>query len=304
MTVSLGFIISASVDQKSEFAVWQADLIRSATGEPGFVSVEVLPKYPSKSPNTALIFTFDTEAQLIAWQHQNKTQTLFAERSIQKVQPTSLGKDYQVHGSVTDVITNIIQPDREGEYLDWIRRIQMMQSQFPGHCGVYFQSPLHSQKPEWITLLRFETLQDLEVWYGSPIREELQQEAENFILSIQRQRVQGAFAGWFPSASTPPPVWKQTLLVLLVLFPIVMLQQRFLSPVLKTWGLNSSLSIFIGNAMSVHLVAWPMMPLAQSFMQWWLSPPPGSQRRLINAVGLGTLTCFYTILVAVFWNLL
>lgn len=304
MTVSLGFIISAPLDQKSQFAVWQADLIRSATGEPGFVSIEVLPKYPSESPNTALIFTFDTEAQLMAWQNQKKTQTPVAGLNIQNIQPTSLGKDYQVHGSVTDVITNKIQLEREVEYLDWIRRIQMMQSQFPGHCGVYFQSPIHSQTPEWITLLRFEALKDLEAWHASALRQDLQKEAENFILSSQRQRVHGAFAGWFPTAGTPPPVWKQTLLVLLVLFPIVMLQQRFLSPVLKAWGLNSSLSVFIGNAMSVHLIAWPMMPLAQSLMQWWLSPPPGSQRRLINALGLGTLTCFYTILVAVFWNLL
>ncbi len=181
----------------------------------------------------------------------------------------------------------------------------MIQSEFSGHCGLYFQSPIYNrQTAEWLILLRFETLKDLDAWHASPLRQQLLNEAQDFIITIQRQRVQGAFAGWFPAASPPPPRWKQTLLVLLVIFPIVILQQRFLSPVLRSWGVNSSLGVFIGNALSVHLVAWPMMPIAQFIMQWWLSPPPGRQRRLTSALGLGVLTCFYTILVAIFWNLL
>jgi len=269
MTARLAVIISTSVDKEQLFSTWKADFIRSATGQPGFVSVESLPKYPHQQPNTALVFTFGSEVELRNWYNQQKDRPRFAGLQIQNVPATSLGKDYPVHGSVTDVITNVIRPDHEREYLDWIRRIQMIQSEFPGHCGLYFQSPVyHRHTAEWLILLRFETLKDLEAWHASSVRQHLLSEAQDFVVVIQRQRVQGAFADWFPTTSLPPPRRKQTLLVLLVIFPVVALQQRFLSPLLRSWGVNPSLSIFICNALSVHLVAWPMMPLAQFIMQW------------------------------------
>ncbi len=64
------------------------------------------------------------------------------------------------------------------------------------------------------------------------------------------------------------------MLVVLVLFPIVMLELRFLSPLLG--GLNSSVSMFIGNVISVALIAWPFMPLVVGPMNWWLLPKKDS----------------------------
>ena len=55
------------------------------------------------------------------------------------------------------------------------------------------------------------------------------------------------------------------MLVILMLFPIVMLEIRFLSPLLK--GVNTSPATFIGNVISVFLLAWLFMPIAIALMK-------------------------------------
>jgi antibiotic biosynthesis monooxygenase (ABM) superfamily enzyme len=112
------------------------------------------------------------------------------------------------------------------------------------------------------------------------------------------------YAGWFsPIAKTGeiPAVWKQTMIVLLILFPIVMLELKYLSP--WTSNLNPSLSTFIGNAISVSLIAWPMMPIAILFLGWWLSPK-GFDIRRATIIGTCLLILLYLVEIAIFWNLL
>jgi hypothetical protein len=83
-----------------------------------------------------------------------------------------------------------------------------------------------------------------------------------------------------------------------MLFPVVMLEIAFLSPLLK-W-LNVAPATFIGNAISVGLLAWPLIPLATKAMRWWLSPRPGAG----NAVrwgGPALLVCLYAISIVFFY---
>ena len=96
-------------------------------------------------------------------------------------------------------------------------------------------------------------------------------ESEVLIASLETHRVISLYSGWFSSMAKNeevPPVWKQTMIVLLVLFSIVMLEIGWLQPWLKEEPL--SVGTFIGNAISVSLIAWPLMPLAIFFLGWWL----------------------------------
>lgn len=60
------------------------------------------------------------------------------------------------------------------------------------------------------------------------------------------------------------------MLVLLGLFPIVMLEARFLSP--HTSWMNPSPAMFIGNFLSVAATTWLTMPLFIKAFGWWLFP--------------------------------
>ncbi len=112
------------------------------------------------------------------------------------------------------------------------------------------------------------------------------------------------YAGWFASLAQKdilPPVWKQSMIVLLVLFPIVVFELKYLS--LLTEGLNPSLVTFIGNVISVALISWPMMPIALFFLGWWLMPNTQHNRRKTLA-GLLIVIALYLIEILLFWHFL
>lgn len=98
-----------------------------------------------------------------------------------------------------------------------------------------------------------------------------------------------------------PPIWKQALVVLLLLFPIVMLQLKYLLPPLLTL-FDFSLATFICNAISVGLIFWPLMPFAFFALDWWLLP---QQNALGNTLlGTGLIALLYLVEITLFWNFL
>ena len=108
---------------------------------------------------------------------------------------------------------------------------------------------------------------------------------------FKAQRVDTSFPGWVPNdpaTGKPPNIWKTACLVLLTLFPVVMLELKFLNPHLR--GLPPALATFTGNAISVLLTTWPLMPLAIRFFRPWLFPegrPRGARaRNAVRAAGM------------------
>ena len=82
------------------------------------------------------------------------------------------------------------------------------------------------------------------------------------------------------------------MVVLLMLFPIVVLELRFLAP-LTQW-LDPVIGTFLGNAISVGLLAWPVMPLANRTLDWWLRPAL-PQARWITPLGTAFLLGLYVV---------
>jgi uncharacterized protein len=197
---------------------------------------------------------------------------------------------------VTEVFITKVSPQELGAYRQWIGKIHEAEVRFPGFQRVYVQSPVSEKSETWITLLQFDTVEHLDQWLQSNERQQILEEARSMVQSIESHRVTSSFGGWFGNLSAPPPVWKQTMLVLLVLFPIVMLEFKFLLP--WTSYLNLSLGTFIGNAISVTLVSWPMMPLTIFFLRWWLNPTVSKRQTLIGVVIMFFL---YVIEIIIFW---
>ena len=93
------------------------------------------------------------------------------------------------------------------------------------------------------------------------------------------------------------------MLVLLGLFPVVMLELRFLSPALVELGLHASLATFIGNALSVAATSSIAMPLFVRWFGWWLFPEDTSTLRATSK-GVGILVVLFAVEVAALWQLL
>lgn len=295
--------------QEAAFAAWQARWQHALLQSPGAESFEVIPQTPDQDEVVG-IARFTTVDALRVWRHSEANRSLIAEaRELTEggvlMQLTGgAAAEYYVQHSATEVIITRIKPDKADEYRAFADRIQRAQQSFPGYIGSFVQPPHHNETG-WTTVLRFRAQRDLDRWMNSPERKALLEEAEDLIEGFEAQRIDTSFPGWVPAdpiTGKPPNMWKTASLVLLTLFPVVMLELRFLNPLLKTWVPPTALGIFIGNAISVALTTWPLMPLAIRLFHAWLFPE--KQPKWLVLTSPAILIACYVAELAILWRLL
>lgn len=299
--------VSVSPEYQNAFVDWQAKLNAKIASFSGFVSLEILSPTGTGQDHWIIVYRFSDADSAINWSQSKNYQDLrdelkaFAENHT--FEEAVSGDSYFQNG-ITEVFVTQVEPEKTQLYRDWISRIHQVEAKFPGFRGVYVQSPVQNQGHNWITFLQFDTPDHLDNWLNSSERQVILEESKTMISSLESHRVISPYAGWFSSIAKVgelPPLWKQTMIILLVLFPIVMFELKFLMPYLK--GLNFSLATFISNAISVTLISWPMMPIAIFFLGWWLSPK-GTQRMRKTIIGTGLVFLLYLIEIAIFWRFL
>lgn len=295
-------------ESMGDFVRWQAKLHEAIALFSGFLSLEISSTEEGANAYWLIVQRFKNSESTAAWMASDARKVLVADirNMLPSNQPECLQErvdDSEVFETgVIEVFVTQVSPDKEKAYRQWLAKIHQAEAQFPGFRGLYVKAP--QQGRNWITFLRFDNQENLNRWLASPEREQVLSEAKPLIEAMESHRVISPYAGWFDSVTTagePPSVWKQSMLVLLVLFPIVMLELKYL-PIL-TGGFNPSLATFIGNALSVALISWPMMPIVLFFLGWWLVPQ--KERETWQTLrGAGIIVALYLIEIAVFWNLL
>jgi uncharacterized protein len=292
-------------DAENAFAEWQARALTRAAGFEGFLNSEITPSGQGLAWNVLLRFA--DSKHLDAWRKSETWQSLLADATPLLAEKSSIEvqvKESESDDGVVEVIITQVKPGREAAYRDWETRIQQAQSKFPGYRGSYVQPPVAGELG-WTTLMRFDTAKQLDTWLKSPERAALVREAESLVDYAHLQRMGTSFPGWFPTdpkTGKGPPNWKAAMLVLLGLFPIVMLEARFLSPQLA--NVNSSLGMFIGNVISVGLTTYLTMPLFIKTFGWWLFPKSAAENVAVNLAGTAVIFLLYAIEVAALWQLL
>ncbi len=298
------FRLRAGAEQ--HFAAWQSKALTRVAEADGFLSSDITPAN-AHSPGWSVGFRFRDSQSLDAWRQSRSWQSLLTEAEDLLADKSSIETETReagADGGVVEVIVTKVRAGNEAAYREWETRVQQAQSKFPGYMGSYVQPPLAGELG-WTTLMRFESVKQLDRWLKSAERAALLRDVEPLIDYAHLQRVDTSFPGWFPTdpaTGKGPPNWKAAMLVLLGLFPIVMLEARFLSPQLAE--LNSSLSMFIGNTISVALTTWLTMPLFIAIFRWWLFPNSEKSKLGVNITGCAVIFVLYSIEVAALWNLL
>jgi hypothetical protein len=266
------------------FGSWQARLSTTVASFPGFVNAEVIPPTPPLQRDWVIVQRFRSPEFLRAWRESGERRLLWDEAKDLIDPEESAGPRDEDVGTpqlpcrVTDVITTRLKDGKDDEYLKWAQEIQQAQARFPGYQGIYIQPPSDIQQDFWTTLLRFDTLVHLQDWLTSSERLRLLQRAEPLIDREESHQLMSSFAGWF----------------------LVMLEMRWLNPLFIGW--NLALATFIGNALTVSLLSWPLMPIAIRGLGWWLSPKRDAPAWTM-AAGLGSIAALYLLEVIVLWRL-
>ncbi|MDQ1305197.1 MAG: uncharacterized protein QG671_1028 [Actinomycetota bacterium] len=288
-------------DATDMYALWRARLTTQLGCQPGFQRLEVYPPDTSQ-PDWVTIERFDSIEHAQGWLRSDARAELSTEVSELVIGADTvtilLGDGPGQPRDVTAVITNRPKLGLEQDFREWQQRIQLVQSRYPGYRGVEVQPPIAGVTDDWITLLRFDTAENLRGWLESPECHTLRKESEP-LLDVATYRVaRTTFANWLPAdeqAANPSP-WKVNAIVLLVLYPVVMLEIAFLYP--KLGFLDLGPMTFIGNALSVYLTGFFLVPWAARLLRRWLAPR-GAESRALHVWGWVGMCVGYVALVAV-----
>ena len=279
------------------FASWHARFTDAVGAFPGFKSVEIAPPTTPQQDEWRLMTGFQNKEQAQAWRDSPARARLWEEANA-FIDGSSHHDIYDeeapaayLQGSVTEAITTTVKPGMEAEFRQWLSRVQAAQAGFLGYQGQQVQSPSAEKPGCWVTLLRFDTPANLDKWLNSPERMALAREAEELIEATSKNRILPL--GWFPTADAPVhSVWKETMLVELTLFPMVVLEVYYLNSHLSVLPLT--LAVFIGTSLSVSGVSYIGMPLGFATLGWWLLPEKNSPK-WYNAAGYLLVTVLYAI---------
>jgi antibiotic biosynthesis monooxygenase (ABM) superfamily enzyme len=293
------------------FARWQDGTSAVVAKFAGFIQQTVLPPSPPAQVDWVIQQRFAGTEAAVAWLKS-------AERleRMQGAGPMLVGRD-DIHivsdggkgvlpAPVSAVISTRIKPGQGAAYRAWELRIAAAQSRARGFQGYRFEPPVPGVQEDWLAILRFDTESNLQAWLASPERLALVEEAAAFTEEYHARIARTGFDQWFPTvagAAGPPPVWKQSMLVVLALYPIVFLFGLLVqTPLLMgRGGVPFAVALFIGNVVSVTLLNYVLPPINARFA-WWLQPT-GPEADRSGRAGAALILALYAVMLLTFWRL-
>jgi antibiotic biosynthesis monooxygenase (ABM) superfamily enzyme len=165
-------------------------------------------------------------------------------------------------------------------FLEWQRGVSGAAEAFAGYRATDVYPVTDGRADEWVVVVHFEDDKSLQQWLASDVRarwvEKLRAKVGDFTLKT----LPGGFGFWFAGLARGPeevpPSWKVALTVLLALYPTAMLLTLFVGP--YTAPLGPALAMLVGNALSVPILQWGVMPVLTRLLAPWLKANTDKQR--------------------------
>lgn len=306
---SVTIVTQTRVQPGSEeaFAAWQEETSLFIARLPGFLGQTVMRPSPPAQVDWVILQRFVSSAAAIGWLNSQERLA-----RITGAQPMLVGRD-DIHivpdGSsgvlpspVSAVISTRIKPGQEPAYRDWELRMASAQSRAKGFQGYRFEPPIPGVQDDWLSILRFDSEANLQTWLDSPERQALLAEAEPFTQEFHARVARSGFDQWFASpekGQSVLPAWKQNMIVLLLLYPVVYLFGiAVMNPLLLGWaGLALPIALFIANVASIWALNY-LVPWTSERFSWWLNPAPPSRGK--ELLGVAIHVAIYAALIAAF----
>jgi len=293
------------------FGRWQARISAVVAARPGFLEQSLLPPHSPDQVDWVILQRFQDSGSALVWLNSAERLALLAEAA-----PLLAGGD-DVH-LVTDigdgarpapasvVFSTRLKPGGEAAFRAWQQRVGAAQANAPGFQGYRFEPPTPGVQEDWLGILRFDSDANLQLWLGSSVRLALLKEAEAFTEAYRVRIARTGFDQWFgrgPKPAESPPAWKQNMVVLALLYPVVFLFGHWVQSPLLMGGLGWPFwfALFVGNAVSVVLLS-QLVPWAGRGLHWWLGGR-GERRYWAEFAGVALLVAFYAICMIVFARL-
>jgi len=290
-------------DKVEQYFAAQTAITDAARKFPGFVGTEVLSPIPGLQKEWVAIFRLESNEAMKRWLASSERERLAQRIEACLLEPSHmllLASDDDAEPPVAMVFTHIVAKDKVEKYLAWRRKTIQAQAHYPGYLATEFFKPHGTFQNEWVDIVRYDNVDDLNHWMESEERQALLEELDQIVESMHAHRVTG-LEGWFALSRRRgakvggPPPWKQALSVLFALYPTVMVL-NFLTPLWHT--LPFADQMLIGNILSCVALTWLVMPRVSQFLNFWLEGPVRDWKN--EAIGVGTIVASLALLVVIF----
>ncbi|MBA4186436.1 MAG: hypothetical protein C0467_00310 [Planctomycetaceae bacterium] len=157
---------------------------------------------------------------------------------------------------------------------------------FPGYQATEVYPPSDPNGTEWVVVIHFADAKSLKDWIDSPTRAKWTERLGREIGEFRQETLATGFGAWFTRPSVdPPPGWKMVATVLLGLYPTVMLLTLTVGAV--TAPLGMAVAMLIGNALSVVILQYAVMPALTRVLGPWLHANARTERtRSFGGIGV------------------
>jgi antibiotic biosynthesis monooxygenase (ABM) superfamily enzyme len=283
--LTVTFPVRAGMDD--EFRSWLASMAEGSPLATGYIGTS-LSSEPGTHGGTAwrLTYRFDSEANRDAWRASVDPEAIATVTpDIFEAMPTeSLSQDVG-ESRTSMVITEWVPQSRVEEWRLLQSELNSAAAASPGFAGIDVFEPT-GQSSVWTTVITFQSPAELDAWKSSNVRQRLLTREQDFTTSDVRVQPAGS-GSWFSISSAPSfrtPTWKQAMVVLAVLYPLVTAYNLTIGDwvgkglsiggvqVVEGMGLPFPAVIFLGNLVGTILLTWVLMPFATRVMAWWLDP--------------------------------
>lgn len=181
---------------------------------------------------------------------------------------------------VTLVISEVVDPDRVTAYEAWTKGINQDAALFEGFLGVEVIRPRDHDHPEYVVIVKFDTYDNLRRWLVSPTYRAWMEQSHGLIAARSQQHLPSGLELWFTlpqhraELRSPQPLYyKQVVLGVLAVYPLILLANALLGPLLS--GLPPLLGLLISVVFVSALLTYPVMPWLSKGLGFWLYPKPG-----------------------------
>lgn len=181
-------------------------------------------------------------------------------------------------GPVTLIIRRRVKAGHEAAYEAWLHRLQEASRGLPGYLGVTTQRPAPGGPREYVSVVRFASLADLQAFERS--EERVRQQAE-VLPWVEGDAVWERLTGlefWFtppPGTVVPQPSRpRMALLMVAVVFSLVLLIGSLVNAAFATlpFATPYPLRLLVTIAIEVVLMTWWLMPWLTRRLAFWIYP--------------------------------
>ncbi|MDR9750070.1 antibiotic biosynthesis monooxygenase [Pseudomonas sp. SZMC_28357] len=171
---------------------------------------------------------------------------------------------------VTLMVARRVADGRYEDLIAWLREGEQLATDFPGYLGSGVLAP-PPDDDEFQIIFRFTDETTLHAWEHSASRTAWLARGSDLFAHPMEHRVSG-IEGWFGAVGQRPPRWKQAVAIWLAFFPVSLLFNFVLGPLLGELSLLSR--VFVSTLVLTPLMVFWFIPLSTHLLAGWLHSTP------------------------------